>query len=133
MLRSYNRGATWDSLSVASAVTVNGISFVNKDTGWVGGPSGAVPFLWKTTNAGLKWTVNLITQDGKVFFLKNKVNGEYMGWSMNYTSMWKTTNSGVTGRGFNLHLGFPKCILIRRKHWMGCNCKYCEKRLQMAG
>ena len=32
---------------------------------------------------------------GKVFFLKQKVNGEYIGWSMNYSDLWKTTNSGV--------------------------------------
>ena len=97
ILRSYNRGGTWDSIQIPSAVTVNGISFVNKDTGWVGGSSGGVPFLWKTTNAGLNWTVNsTLTGRGKVFFLKYKVNGEYIGWSQDAPHMYKTTNSGNT-------------------------------------
>ncbi|MGV8017985.1 MAG: YCF48-related protein [Ignavibacteria bacterium] len=97
LFRTYNRGATWDSLPVANSWTVNGISFVNRDTGWVGGTSGGLPYLWRTTNAGLNWTVQSDnTGFGKVFFLKEKVNGEYVGWSMNYSSMWKTTNSGVS-------------------------------------
>ncbi len=96
LLRSYNRGATWDSLPIANSWTVNGISFVNKDTGWVGGTAGGLPFLWRTTNAGVTWTVQSTnTGFGKVFFLKHKVSDEYIGWSMNYNSMWKTTNSGI--------------------------------------
>jgi photosystem II stability/assembly factor-like uncharacterized protein len=97
-LRSYNRGATWDSLPIANSVTVNGISFVNKDTGWVSGTANAYPYIWRTTNAGVTWTVQ--TGDvgyGRVFFLKNKVNGEYIGWARDNGSyaLWKTTNSGV--------------------------------------
>ncbi len=96
LLKSTNRGEIWDSLRVANSWTVNGISFVNKDTGWVGGTAGGLPFLWRTTNAGVTWTVQSDdTGFGKVFFLKQKVNGEYIGWSMNYNSMWKTTNSGI--------------------------------------
>lgn len=97
LLRSYNRGSTWDSLPVSNAVTANGISFVNKDTGWVGGTTGGVPFLWRTTNGGVNWTVNsTITGRGKVFFLKYKVNGEYIGWSQDPPNMYKTTDSGNT-------------------------------------
>ncbi|MGV8017984.1 MAG: T9SS type A sorting domain-containing protein [Ignavibacteria bacterium] len=95
LLRSFNRGATWDSVPVANSWTVNGISFVNRDTGWVGGTSGGLPYLWRTTNAGLNWTVQSDnTGFGKVFFLKTKVNGEYVGWSIDQSSLWKTTNSG---------------------------------------
>jgi len=97
IIRSSNRGLTWDSLPVSNALTANGISFVNKDTGWVGGSADGVPFLWKTTNAGLNWTINSsVTGRGKVFFLKYKVNGEYIGWSMDNDVMYKTTNSGLT-------------------------------------
>jgi photosystem II stability/assembly factor-like uncharacterized protein len=97
LFRSSNRGVTWDSLPVSNAWTSSGISFINKDTGWVGGTSGGVPFLWYTTNAGLNWTVNsTVTGRGKVFFLKYKVNGEYIGWSMDNDVLYKTTNSGVT-------------------------------------
>ncbi|MBN1633052.1 MAG: T9SS type A sorting domain-containing protein [Ignavibacteria bacterium] len=96
LLRSYNRGATWDSLPVSNALTANGISFVNRDTGWVGGTANALPFIWRTTNAGLTWTVQSDdTGFGKLFFLKYKVNGEYIGWSMNHDALWKTTNSGI--------------------------------------
>jgi len=97
LLRSFNRGATWDSIPIPNAVTVEGISFINRDTGWVGGSSNGEPFLWKTTNAGLNWTINsTLTGRGKVFFLKYKVNGEYIGWSQDSPHMYKTTNSGVT-------------------------------------
>jgi photosystem II stability/assembly factor-like uncharacterized protein len=96
MLRSYNRGATWDSLPVANSWTVNGISFVNRDTGWVGGSAGGLPYLWRTTNRGVNWVVQSDnTGRGKVFFLKNKVNGEYMGWSQDDAEVWKTTTSGT--------------------------------------
>ncbi len=95
LLRSYDRGATWDSLPIANSWSANGLSFVNRDTGWVSGTAGGEPFLWKTTNGGLTWTVNSsVTGRGKVFFLKYKVNGEYIGWSQDPPNMYKTTNSG---------------------------------------
>ncbi len=96
IIRSYDRGFTWDSMAVTVLETINGISFVNRDTGWVGGTAGALPFLWRTTNAGVTWTVQSTnTGFGIIFFLKQKVKGEYIGWSMNYSDLWKTTNSGV--------------------------------------
>ncbi|MFA7361719.1 MAG: hypothetical protein WC139_11855, partial [Candidatus Kapaibacterium sp.] len=96
IIRSYDRGLTWDSMAVTVLETINGLSFVNRDTGWVGGTAGGLPFLWQTTNAGVTWTVQSNnTGFGKVFFLKNKVNGEYVGWSQNYGTLWKTTNSGI--------------------------------------
>ena len=97
LYRSFNKGLTWDSLPVPGAVTIQGISFINRDTGWVGGSSNGEPYLWKTTNGGINWTVNsTVTGRGKIFFLKYKVNGEYIGWSMDFDSMFKTTNSGVS-------------------------------------
>ncbi|MCX6160446.1 MAG: hypothetical protein NTV87_03795, partial [Ignavibacteriae bacterium] len=96
LFRSYDKGATWDSLPVANSWTVNGISFVNRDTGWVGGSADGLPYLWRTTNRGVNWTVQSDnTGRGKVFFLKNKVNGEYIGWSQDDGDIWKTTNSGI--------------------------------------
>ncbi|MBN1634034.1 MAG: hypothetical protein JW917_07715, partial [Ignavibacteria bacterium] len=97
ILRSYNRGLSWDSLPVANSWTVNGISFVNRDTGWIGGTSGGSPRIWRTTNGGLNWTVQSNeTGFGKIFFLKNKVNGEYIGWSQfEDVATYKTTNSGL--------------------------------------
>ena len=97
LLKSYNSGATWDSLPISNAWTANGISFVNRDTGWIGGTSGGLPYVWQTTNGGLNWTVQSNeTGFGKIFFLKNKVNGEYIGWSQfEDVATYKTTNSGV--------------------------------------
>ena len=113
LLKSTNRGATWDSLPVANSWTVNGISFVNKDTGWVGGTSGGLPYVWRTTNAGVSWVVQSDdTGFGKIFFLKNKVNGEYIGWSMFYNNMWKTTNSGVNWTQIQSGFGISEMYFI---------------------
>ena len=97
LFRSYDKGMTWDSLPIANAWTGNGISFVNKDTGWVGGTSGGLPYVWRTTNAGVSWVVQSDdTGFGQIFFLKYKVNGEYIGWSQfEDVATYKTTNSGL--------------------------------------
>jgi photosystem II stability/assembly factor-like uncharacterized protein len=96
IFRSFNKGLTWDSFYVSNSWTANGMSFVNKDTGWISGTSGGSPFVWRTTNQG----INFIAQAsgfgmGKAYFLKYKINGEYYGWVSHYNSMYKTTNSGV--------------------------------------
>jgi len=98
--RTFDRGQTWDSVSIASDGGYTGLSFVNRDTGWISGAnSSSYHCIWKTTNGG----VTLIQQTdttgvGKIFFLKNKVNGEYYGWHYDYSfgdyTFWKTTNSG---------------------------------------
>ena len=97
--RTFNRGITWDSVSVGQFNTCNDLSFVNRDTGWISGSNNMpYPCIWKTTNGG----VTIIQQTdttglGKIFFLKNKINGEYYGWhysSSGDNKFWKTTNSG---------------------------------------
>ena len=109
IIRSYDRGLTWDSMAVTVLETINGLSFVNRDTGWIGGTSGGLPFLWRTTNAGVTWTVQSNdTGFGIIFFLKNKVNREYIGWSMNYSDLWKTTNSGMSWTQIQQSFGISK-------------------------
>jgi len=94
--RTFDRGITWDSVSVSSARMFWDFSFVNKDTGWVSGFNGGY-LIWRTTNGG----VTLVPQtggigNGIIFFLKQKVNGEYYGWQKNNDyDLWRTTNSGV--------------------------------------
>ncbi|MCX6156553.1 MAG: T9SS type A sorting domain-containing protein [Ignavibacteriae bacterium] len=93
--RTFDRGITWDSVSVSSARMFWDFSFVNKDTGWVSGFNGDY-VIWRTTNGG----VTLVPQtggigNGAIFFLKQKVNGEYYGWQNNFDELWRTTNSGV--------------------------------------
>ena len=109
IIRSYDRGLTWDSMAVTVLETINGLSFVNRDTGRIGGTSGGLPFLWRTTNAGVTWTVQSNdTGFGIIFFLKNKVNREYIGWSMNYSDLWKTTNSGMSWTQIQQSFGISK-------------------------
>jgi hypothetical protein len=76
-----------------------GLSFINRDTGWISGANYLnYNCIWKTTNGG----VNLIeltdtTGMGQIFFLKNKINGEYYGWHFSLdgdNKFWKTTNRG---------------------------------------
>jgi photosystem II stability/assembly factor-like uncharacterized protein len=98
--RTFDRGQTWDSVSFVSSGGYTGLSFINRDTGWISGANYlSYNCIWKTTNGG----VTLIQQTdttgiGKIFFLKNKVNGEYYGWHYDYSygdyTFWKTTNSG---------------------------------------
>jgi hypothetical protein len=97
ILRTFDKGATWDSIPYSS-VTFRGISFLNKDTGWVSGFDGNISKIWKTTNGGLSLTSIPLPGSigwGKIFFLKYKISGEYYGWCSEYGDMWKTTNSGV--------------------------------------
>jgi photosystem II stability/assembly factor-like uncharacterized protein len=97
--RTFDRGLTWDSVSLESEGGYTGISFINRDTGWISGANGSPrPCIWKTINGGATLIQQTDTTGiGKIFFLKNKVNGEYYGW--HYSSdgdnkFWKTTNSG---------------------------------------
>jgi photosystem II stability/assembly factor-like uncharacterized protein len=93
--RTFDRGLTWDSVSITSE-SYQGLSFINRDTGWVSGFNGSYFGVWKTTNGGITLQVQSTTFGmGKIFFLKYKINGEYYGWVSHYNSMYKTTNSGV--------------------------------------
>jgi len=95
--RTFDRGITWDSVGINSSAVYIGMSFINKDTGWVSGFDGSTPKIWKTTNGG----INLIPLSlssgigiGRIFFLKYRINGEYYGWCSQQGNMWRTTNSG---------------------------------------
>jgi photosystem II stability/assembly factor-like uncharacterized protein len=99
--RTYDKGLTWDSVSIASYNAYTGLSFINRDTGWVSGANYLnYRTIWRTTNGGL--TLNEQTNNtgrGRPFFLKQKVNGEYIGWHYSLIGddlFWKTTNSGIT-------------------------------------
>jgi photosystem II stability/assembly factor-like uncharacterized protein len=97
--RTFDRGLTWDTISISSQNTYSGLSFINQDTGWISGANELNHnCIWKTTNGGI--TLNQMTDTtgvGKIFFLKYKVNGEYTGWHYSNSGddkLWKTTNSG---------------------------------------
>jgi photosystem II stability/assembly factor-like uncharacterized protein len=98
--RTFDRGLTWDSVSIASFNTYQTTSFINRDTGWVSGSNYMYwRTIWKTTDGGItliEQTNN--TGSGRIFFLKYKVNGEYIGWhygTYGDNLFYKTTNSGL--------------------------------------
>ncbi|HEY5535904.1 MAG TPA: T9SS type A sorting domain-containing protein, partial [Ignavibacteria bacterium] len=97
--RTFDRGLTWDTVSLSAPNAYSGLSFINQDTGWISGANELNHnCIWKTTNGGV--TLVEVTENtgvGKIFFLKYKVNGEYTGWhfsSSGDNKFWKTTNSG---------------------------------------
>jgi photosystem II stability/assembly factor-like uncharacterized protein len=95
--KTTNGGVSWDSVSIGGrAITY--ISFVNRDTGWICGHNGSLGAIYKTTDGG----VTLIQQFesgtsgmDRIFFLKDRVNGEYTGWCSQANILRKTTNSGL--------------------------------------
>ncbi len=93
--RTFNKGLTWDSVANFDLI-FSGISFINKDTGWISGFNGNSDMVWRTTNGGLTIQAQA-TNIGwrKIFFLKYKIGGEYYGWCSEYGAIYKTTNSGV--------------------------------------
>jgi hypothetical protein len=96
--KTTNGGFNWDSVSIDPSNTYLNLFFVNKDTGWVCGGDGSFSKIWITTNGGVTLQLqNSVVGGGydKIFFLKQKVNGEYWGWVLNDPSLLRTTNSGV--------------------------------------
>jgi photosystem II stability/assembly factor-like uncharacterized protein len=93
--RTFNKGLTWDSVAITGNA-YQGLSFINKDTGFISGFDGNNNRIWKTVNGGVS-IVQLpgIIGKGKIFFLKYKINGEYYGWCCDDINLYKTTNSGV--------------------------------------
>ncbi len=98
LYKTLNKASTWDS--VLLPYTYRGFSFVNKDTGWISGANQLLGHaIFRTTNGGLTLTqMTDATGWGNLFFLKQKISNEYIGWHYSSTGddlFWKTTNSGV--------------------------------------
>jgi photosystem II stability/assembly factor-like uncharacterized protein len=95
--KTTNGGLNWNIVYTTS----NGYSdmfFVNKDTGWTCGFDGIFGGVWRTNDGGNNWFRQYTANSNglsRIFFLKNKVNGEYWGWTFKGDGLWKTTNSGV--------------------------------------
>jgi len=97
LYKSTNCGLTWDS-SLYAGESYGKIHFFNRDTGLICGSDGSWTYIWRTVNGGqtkdLMTTINWSTY-GTLFFLKQKINGEYWGIVYNGPFWYKTTNSGV--------------------------------------
>jgi photosystem II stability/assembly factor-like uncharacterized protein len=96
--RSFNRGLSWDSIIYPS---IDGMYFINKDTGWAAMFSGNSMGYYRTDNGGI--TFSLLSSfpasgsyEVELFFLKQKYNGNYFGYRSFLSSVKKTTDGGYT-------------------------------------
>lgn len=96
LYRTFDGGHSFDTIPVGGWCS---ISFINKDTGWIGSLSGIL----KTTNGGL--SVQLISTNvncgNYINLLKQKYNNEYYGFHISSGFLNKTTNSGVNWMNIN--------------------------------
>jgi photosystem II stability/assembly factor-like uncharacterized protein len=111
-------GATWTSLPTGQALFLSGVSFVNKDTGYVGGIGGVTNGrytnvnLLKTTNGGTTWsTVNTVAVAIKMCFVNDSIGYLVGGDSIlvsgtSYTAsnfrLMKTQDGGTTWQRIDL-------------------------------
>ena len=98
--RTFDGGASWDSVSYSFGYSYKGLYFFDKDTGYVGTSDGNWGYVFKTTNGGV--TLNQLYKHNassfgeQMIFFKEKVNGEYYGYCVAGNAyMYKTTNSGI--------------------------------------
>jgi photosystem II stability/assembly factor-like uncharacterized protein len=93
--KTTNGGIIWTDISsnIGNLFTINDISFVNKDTGWVCINDFFDGGIYKTMNGGNNWTQQKYDQYAyKVFFI-NKDTGWYCTGSNQ--KLYRTTNSGA--------------------------------------
>ena len=111
-------GATWTSLPTGQALFLSGVSFVNKDTGYVGGIGGVTNGrytnvnLLKTTNGGTTWsTVNTSVVAIRMWFVNDSTGYLVGGDSIlvsntDYTAsnfrLMKTQDGGTTWQRIDL-------------------------------
>lgn len=107
IITTTNGGTNWNALYTTSDVYQN-IYFVNKDTGWACGTDGTFGGVWRTTDGGVNFTRLYTAPTGSLsylFFLKNKINGEYWGWTLFSTFIFRTSNSGLNWTQIPNNLG----------------------------
>ena len=94
--RTFDKGQTWDSVSLSGVNSYATMSFINRDTGWISGFDGSQNLIWKTTNGGI--TIFPLTYSigwGNIYMYRVSVNGNYIGWHSNGVGTMKTTDGGV--------------------------------------
>jgi len=95
LYKTTNRGISWDSINYTS---LNGMYFISRDTGWVAMFDGNYMNYYFTTNGGINFTLlNSQLSSGYepvMFFLKEKYNGNYVGYRSIYHAVKKTIDGG---------------------------------------
>ena len=107
ILKTTDGGSNWNNLFISGNAYTD-LFFVNKDTGWVCGFDGFYGKIWRTNDGANNWFLQYTAASNgldRIFFLKNKVNGEYWGWTMKSGGLWRTTNSGVNWNLINNDIG----------------------------
>jgi photosystem II stability/assembly factor-like uncharacterized protein len=98
MYKTTNGGVSWDSMFVGQGA-YGDISFISRDTGWIGGfDQASNTMIWKTTNGGQNFQLQYTAPGpaiGDIFFTRQSYGGNYYGWFTGSGLMARTTNSGV--------------------------------------
>lgn len=96
--KTTNCGNTWDSMFIGQGA-YGSLSFINKDTGWIGGfNQSSTKMVWQTTNGGQTFQLQYSAPGGfisNIFFTKQNYSGNYYGWFTVSGNMHYTTNSGA--------------------------------------
>ncbi len=80
--------AQWSQMSISTSNSINDVVFVNSTTGFCAGMTG----VFKTTNAGITWTlIPSSPQAGKFSFVSSS-----LGYVVNNTQLFKTTDGGTS-------------------------------------
>lgn len=84
-----NSGLSWDSQLILTN-TGNKISFINSNTGWIV----AQPYLYKTINGGINWSI-ISSGMGTEYFFINENTGWMTTYSGGSSTIHKSTNGGI--------------------------------------
>ena len=100
LYKTTDKGVTWDSsITFGYLNNLSSFYFINKDTGWVEVFNGDRTTLYITTNGGLNYTPLSYNTGGPgyyvIYFLKEKHNGNYIGYRSNPEQIEKTTDGGL--------------------------------------
>ena len=105
IFRSTNAGLNWNSVFVPPNFGLYDMFAISYDTIWISFSSIGGIYIYRTTNAGVTWTYQLLGSSlDRIYFFNNRIG--FCGSGGNPVVFYKTTNSGdnwinITGeRGF---------------------------------
>lgn len=102
LYRTTNGGSSWEKIDYGKPFWITSISFMDRDTGWLGGEAGRIS---KTTNAGATWSSQWSTTGSRIedFAFLNANVGYAVGGGVNGGNGWldssrvlKTEDGGNT-------------------------------------